>query len=59
LYIIESLRASIFLREKLIKMKKMEALYHLTAAFGHEIRQPTTVSKGMLQLLNEDTWSRE
>lgn len=59
LYVMESFRESIFLHEKLIKMEKMEGLYHLAAAFGHEMRQPVTSCKGMLQLLKEDNWSSE
>lgn len=59
LYIIESFRDASSMLEEIIKMKRREALHHLAAAFGHEIRQPITISKGMLQLIQEDTWGKE
>lgn len=55
-YLIETFKISQISRESLLKAQKMEGLYHLAAAFGHEVRQPLTISKGMLQLLTEDKW---
>ncbi|MDX1805823.1 MAG: ATP-binding protein [Paenisporosarcina sp.] len=55
-YLIETFKVTQVSRESLIKAEKMQGLYHLAAAFGHEIRQPLTISKGMLQLLTEGKW---
>ena len=55
-YLIETFKITQVSRESFIKAEKMKGLYHLAAAFGHEIRQPLTISKGMLQLLTEDKW---
>ncbi|OLN22165.1 hypothetical protein BTO30_10450 [Domibacillus antri] len=56
LYLIELGTASILIREKRIKV---EALYHLAAAFRHEVRQPITISRGLIQLLSEGDWPEE
>lgn len=58
-YLIENFRLMLVTRETLLKAQKMEGLYHLAASFGHEIRQPLTISKGMLQLLTEEKWANE
>jgi two-component system sporulation sensor kinase B len=55
-YLIETIKITQISRESLLKAQKMEGLYHLAAAFGHEVRQPITISKGMLQLLTEYKW---
>lgn len=55
-YLIETFKITQISKESLLKAQKMEGLYHLAAAFGHEVRQPLTISKGMLQLLTEDKW---
>jgi len=55
-YLIETFKITQISRESLLKAQKMEGLYHLAAAFGHEVRQPLTISKGMLQLLTEYKW---
>jgi two-component system sporulation sensor kinase B len=55
-YLIETIKITQVSRESFIKAEKMQGLYHLAAAFGHEIRQPLTISKGMLQLLTEGKW---
>jgi two-component system sporulation sensor kinase B len=55
-YLIETFKITQVSRESFIKAEKMQGLYHLAAAFGHEIRQPLTISKGMLQLLTEGKW---
>lgn len=54
IFLIESLKKAQLRKESLMKAEKMEGLYHLAASFGHEIRQPITICKGMLQLLSED-----
>jgi two-component system sporulation sensor kinase B len=55
-YLIETFKLTQVSKESLLKAQKMEGLYHLAAAFGHEIRQPITICKGMLQLLTGDKW---
>lgn len=58
-FLIETVQTKQVMKETLIKAEKMKGLYHLTAAFGHEIRQPITVCIGMLQLLNDDRLSKD
>lgn len=58
-YLIETFKITQISRESFLKSQKMEGLYHLAAAFGHEVRQPLTISKGMLQLLTEDKWPED
>jgi two-component system, sporulation sensor kinase B len=55
IYFIEVMLRNKRMREKLIQAEKVEIVSHLAASISHEIRNPLTVSRGFLQLLNEST----
>jgi two-component system, sporulation sensor kinase B len=57
IYFIEIMLSNIKIREKLIKAEKVEIVSHLAASISHEVRNPLTVSRGFLQLLNDSTLS--
>lgn len=51
-----------YLHKSIVRMEKQlrkESLYHLAASFGHEMRQPLTVIRGMLQLIQEETIDKQ
>ncbi|QOR68665.1 two-component sensor histidine kinase [Cytobacillus suaedae] len=52
--LIETTKKTLLIREKIIRAKKLEAVSHLAASVGHEIRNPLTVTRGFLQLLQTD-----
>lgn len=52
-YLIESTKEFSFLREQFIRSEKMEVVSQLAASISHEVRNPMTTIKGMLQLLKE------
>ncbi|QBP42296.1 HAMP domain-containing histidine kinase [Paenisporosarcina antarctica] len=54
-FLIEKFNTSLETQKIVANAEKMEGLYHLAAAFGHEVRQPITTGKGMLQLLSDDS----
>jgi two-component system sporulation sensor kinase B len=47
------------LKNELFKAEKAQVVSHLAASFGHEVRNPMTVSRGFLQLLLEEDVSFE
>jgi two-component system, sporulation sensor kinase B len=52
--LIETMKKTLMIREKIIKAKKLEAVSHLAASVGHEVRNPLTVTRGFLQMLQTD-----
>lgn len=48
----EAIKSAI-LQLKILKTEKMEVVSHLAASISHEVRNPLTVVKGFLQLLNK------
>lgn len=50
---IEAWKQSQFLKEKIMKTEKIEAISQMSAAISHEVRNPLTAVKGFLQLLKE------
>jgi two-component system sporulation sensor kinase B len=42
------------MKKELFKAEKAQVVSHLAASFGHEVRNPMTVSRGFLQLLLEE-----
>lgn len=52
--LIETMKKTLMIREKIIRAKKLEAVSHLAASVGHEVRNPLTVTRGFLQLLKSD-----
>jgi two-component system, sporulation sensor kinase B len=54
---IEFVRSNLQMRQQLFKSEKLAAVEQMGAAISHEIRNPLTVSKGFVQLLEEETLS--
>lgn len=54
LSISDGIRKYFLLKKELFKAEKAQIVSHLAASFGHEVRNPITVSKGFLQLLLEE-----
>lgn len=52
---IEFVRSNLMMRQQLFKSEKLAAVEQMGAAISHEIRNPLTVSKGFVQLLEEET----
>ncbi len=53
-YICEILLRQIRLNQTLVKIEKMEVLGQLAASISHEVKNPLTVIKGFLRLLNQE-----
>ena len=53
-YISETLFKQIQIKQALVKIEKMEVLSQLAASISHEVKNPLTVIKGFLRLLNQD-----
>ncbi|WP_144510074.1 HAMP domain-containing sensor histidine kinase [Bacillus sp. FJAT-22090] len=58
-YIIEEILMSIQLRQRTMKSKRLEAVERMGAAISHEIRNPLTAAIGFVQLLQNDSISKE
>ena len=53
-YLVEIVvRKNIQIREEFIKVEKMKLISQLAASISHEVRNPLTASRGLLQLMNE------
>ena len=53
-YICETLLKQIQVKQALVKIEKMEVLAQLAASISHEVKNPLTVIKGFLRLLNQE-----
>ncbi|MFI8576418.1 ATP-binding protein [Rossellomorea aquimaris] len=53
-YICETLLKQIQIKQALVKIEKMEVLAQLAASISHEVKNPLTVIKGFLRLLNQE-----
>ncbi|MGP3560306.1 ATP-binding protein [Geobacillus sp. BK01] len=58
-YVMETLHEAQLARVELMKMEKMEIVSQLAASISHEIRNPLTVVKGFIQLLQTRPMPRE
>lgn len=58
-YIIEEIIMTIQLRQRTMKSKRLEAVERMGAAISHEIRNPLTAAIGFVQLLQNDSISKE
>jgi two-component system sporulation sensor kinase B len=54
-YVLESIEINMKLREQVLKSKKIEAISQMGAAISHELRNPLTSVRGLLQFLREDS----
>lgn len=57
-YIIENIEKNIYLRQRLVKSEKLEAVEQMGAAISHEIRNPLTSAIGFAQLLQDPSLER-
>ncbi|MFI8686938.1 ATP-binding protein [Rossellomorea sp. NPDC077527] len=53
-YICETLLKQIQIKQALVKIEKMEVLAQLAASISHEVKNPLTVIKGFLRLLQQE-----
>ncbi len=51
IYTIESVREKLVYRTRVLNSEKREAVSHISASIAHEVRNPLTVTRGFLQLL--------
>lgn len=59
-YLVETVvRKNIEIRDEVIKVEKMKLISQLAASISHEVRNPLTTSRGLLQLMNETEFSIE
>ncbi|CAG7635408.1 ATP-binding protein [Paenibacillus allorhizosphaerae] len=58
-YIIESIRKSVQLRDELIESEKMKVVSVISASVAHEIRNPLTTVRGFIQLLTQTQVDQE
>ncbi|WP_246943512.1 sensor histidine kinase [Bacillus pinisoli] len=59
IYIIELLREAVSIKSNMVKLEKMEVVSQLAASISHEVRNPLTVAKGFVQLLDRTQTSEE
>ncbi|QQE77730.1 hypothetical protein GI364_17595 [Alicyclobacillus sp. SO9] len=53
-FLIDTVRSNVEMRHHLQELEKVQLVNSLTASIAHEIRNPLTVSRGFLQLLQEN-----
>lgn len=58
-YIIETYQTNINLSQDLQRAEKLKSVSELAASISHEVRNPLTVVKGFIQLLNQKTQTPE
>lgn len=58
-YFSEMLRESDYINQQVIKAEKLEVVSHLASSISHEVRNPLTVVKGVLQMLNQKEWEED
>ncbi|MBU8905284.1 sensor histidine kinase [Desertibacillus haloalkaliphilus] len=51
-YLIEKMRANVYMKEQIQVLEKQNVTNQLAASISHEVRNPLTVTKGFLQLLD-------
>ncbi len=58
-YFSEMLQESSYMNMQVIKAEKLEVVSHLASSISHEVRNPLTVVKGILQMLYKNEWDEE
>jgi two-component system, sporulation sensor kinase B len=58
-YVIEQIKENLELRNKVQHNDKMHVLSELAASFAHEIRNPMTVARGFVQMMNQQDLNEE
>ncbi|MBU9710759.1 ATP-binding protein [Evansella tamaricis] len=52
--LLDVINESVVMRKRLIESEKMELVSHLASSVSHEVRNPLTVVKGFLQMMNQN-----
>ncbi|WP_174733275.1 sensor histidine kinase [Mesobacillus harenae] len=58
-YFYEMLNEALTINKQIIKAEKLEVVCHLASSISHEVRNPLTVVKGFLQMLNEKEFEED
>lgn len=58
-YIMEGIEKNSYLRQRLVKAEKLEAVEQMGAAISHEIRNPLTSAMGFAQLLRDPSLNHD
>jgi two-component system, sporulation sensor kinase B len=58
-YLVETLRTNIRLKDEIIKAEKINVISQLAASISHEVRNPLTSTKGLIQLMNQYDFPEE
>lgn len=53
------IRKNIQIKNEIIRSEKIKVISQLAASISHEVRNPLTTSRGLLQLMNETEFSQE
>jgi two-component system, sporulation sensor kinase B len=56
---IEWVRNSMAINQRIQRAEKLELVSHLAASISHEVRNPLTVTRGFLQILEKEEFSEE
>lgn len=59
IYLVETLRSNIRLKDEIIKAEKLNVISQLAASISHEVRNPLTSTKGLIQLMNQYDFPEE
>ncbi|WP_216830573.1 ATP-binding protein [Alkalihalobacterium elongatum] len=54
IYLYEVFQESLLIKKRLIKAEKMDIVSHLASSVSHEVRNPLTVIKGFLQMMEQN-----
>ncbi|WP_158211669.1 ATP-binding protein [Alkalihalobacterium alkalinitrilicum] len=59
IYLYEVFQENMLIKKRLIKAEKMEVVSHLASSVSHEVRNPLTVVKGFLQIMEKESIPEE
>lgn len=59
IYILEVIRETSFINERIIQAEKNEIVSHLASSISHEVRNPLAVVRGFLQMMGDSNLSEE
>jgi len=59
IYLYEIFQENLLINKRLLKAEKMDVVSHLAASISHEVRNPLTVVRGFLQMMEQKDISEE
>jgi two-component system, sporulation sensor kinase B len=59
IYLYEIFIENLLLKDRLLKAEKMDIVSHLAASISHEVRNPLTVVRGFMQMMEQEGISAE